>query len=58
MSSKCKYIAILAKDSKTDSHELVLECMNYYGVNCTKDLSQEQLEEFCRMKGLVIDNVR
>ena len=55
---RSKYIKMLAQASETEEHELVLECMNHYGVNCTQDLSQEQLEEFCRMKGLVKEDVR
>ena len=55
---RSRYINALAQASETDEHELVLECMNHYGVSCTQDLSQEQLENFCKMKGLVIEDVR
>lgn len=47
------YIRLLAKSSLTDSHELVLECMNHYEVNATNQLTEQQLEDFCRMKGLI-----
>lgn len=55
---KDTYIKLLAKSSETRNHELVLDCMNHYGVNCTRELTERQLVEFCKMKGLVNEDVR
>ena len=50
---RSKYITILAKASETEAHELVLECMNYFGVNSTRALETWQLRHFCRLKKLI-----
>lgn len=50
---RSKYITMLAKASETEVHELVLECMNYFGVNSTKALETWQLRHFCRLKKLI-----
>lgn len=47
------YIRLLAKNSKTSKHELVEECITYYGVYGTKELNEQQVKEFCRKKGLL-----
>lgn len=48
-----EYIKILVKASKTRRHELIEECLNYYGACGVRNLSVEQVEKFCRMKGLI-----
>lgn len=50
-----KYIQLLASASNTRNHELIVECIDFYGVNGVKELSEHQLREFCRMKGLVAE---
>ena len=48
-----RYIELLASNSVTEHHELVLECMNFYKVNCTNDLSELQLRHFCEIVGII-----
>lgn len=48
-----KYIEILANVSKTKNHELIEECLNYYDVCGLNNLTEKQIADFCRMKGLV-----
>lgn len=48
-----RYIELLASKSVTEHHELVLECMNFYRVNSTSDLSDLQLHQFCRIVGII-----
>ena len=47
------YIRLLAKNSKTANHELIEECIMYYGVCGTQELNEQQVKEFCRKKGLL-----
>lgn len=47
------YIDILANNSKTNSHEYIDECLMYYGVSGLKDLTEKQLEDFCKFKHLI-----
>jgi hypothetical protein len=48
-----RYIELLASKSVTEHDELVLECMDYYGVNSTSELSDLQLHRFCRIVGII-----
>lgn len=41
-----RYIKMLAKASLTPQHEMILECLEYYGVYGTRELTEEQLKEF------------
>lgn len=50
---RSKYIQMLADASKTEYHELILDCISYFGTDGTKDLSELQLKHFCRIKGLI-----
>ena len=47
------YLRLLAENSRTRNHELIEECLNQYGVYGTSEITEEQLREFCVMKGLV-----
>lgn len=51
--NKEEYIKKLAKKSKSDKHELIVECLAYYNAYGTKDLTVEQLEEYCQKKGII-----
>ena len=48
-----KYIYLLGIASKTRNHELLEECLNYYGVLGINELKEKQLEDFCIIKGLL-----
>ena len=50
---KSDYLKILAKESKSEQHELIEECMNFYNVYGTRELNEKQVADFCRMKGLL-----
>ena len=43
---KDTYLQLLAENSKTKQHELIVECMDRYQVNNTQDLTLEQLVKF------------
>jgi hypothetical protein len=43
---KGDYIILLAENSKTAEHELLLQCMECYGVNSLRNLTEEQMKEF------------
>lgn len=43
MYDKSFYINLLGKNSKTDSHELILKCLDFYGYYGTRELSIEEL---------------
>ena len=47
-----EYIKLLDDESETKSHELITECLDYYSVNGVSELTEEQIAEFCRVKGL------
>ena len=49
---KEQYIQLLADVSDTKTHELITECLDYYNVNGVSELTEAQLAEFCRQKGL------
>ena len=51
--SKSDYILLLGSKSKTKYHELIEECLDYYNTSSIKDLTEIQLAEFCKRKGLV-----
>lgn len=50
---KNTYLDLLAENSKTKQHELIVECMDKYNVNNTQDLTLEQLVKFCNSKNFV-----
>ena len=47
------YLKLLARESKSERHELIEECMDFYNVCGTKELNEKQVVDFCRMKGLL-----
>ena len=49
---KEQYIKLLADASDTRYGDLLVECLDYYKVFGTSELTEEQLAEFCRRKGL------
>ena len=51
---KDKYIKLLMSASRTQKHELIEECLDYYDVFGMIELTAGQLEEFCYMKGLIV----
>ena len=51
--SKSDYILLLGNNSKTKDHELIEQCLDYYNVNGTRELTENQLEEFCKLKGFL-----
>lgn len=53
MYKKDFYVNILAHNSKTDCHELITDCLNYYNVCGIRDLTVFQLHDFCKLKGLI-----
>lgn len=48
-----KYIKLLANASKTKNHELIEECLACYGVIGIRELTRQQIKDFCRIKGLL-----
>ena len=48
-----KYIKLLADKSKTQGHELIEECLVYYGVIGVRELTKQQVEDFCRRNALL-----
>lgn len=53
--TKDEYLEILACNSKTDEHELILECMDNYNVSNTEKLTLEQIAKFCENQKEVKD---
>lgn len=51
--AKEQYIKLLSDASETKSHELITECLDYYNVNGVSELTEEQIAEFCRLKGII-----
>ena len=51
-----KYIKLLASASKTQGHELIEECLSCYGVIGIRELTRQQLKDFCKIKGLLQSN--
>lgn len=41
-----EYINVLASKSKTSEHELIPECLEYFGLSGTKELTLEQAAKF------------
>lgn len=50
MGNKDRHIKALAAMSRTDQHELLIEMMNYYGVQGLYELTEKQTEDFLNMK--------
>ena len=50
--SKEDYIKLLSDASDTRYGDLLVECLDYYKVFGTSELTEEQLADFCSMKGL------
>lgn len=48
-----EYISLLARNSRTSNHELIEECITYYGAYGMQELTEEQVKEFCKKKGLL-----
>ena len=46
------YIQHLADHSCTPQHELILECLEHYGVFGTRELIEQQVREFCENIGI------
>lgn len=53
MMSMSNYIKLMVKASKTERHEIIEECLDYFSVTGVHELELEQAEEFCRLKGLI-----
>ena len=49
---KAQYIKLLSNATDTRCRDLLVECLDYYKVLGTSELTEEQLAEFCRQKGL------
>lgn len=47
------YIKLMGEKSRTENHELIEECLTHYGVHGVKELTEEQVKEFCIMKGIL-----
>lgn len=43
---------MLAEGSRTPQHELIVECLDYYGLYGTAELTEKQAKDFCKMKGV------
>lgn len=56
--TKDEYLEILACNSKTDEHELILECMDNYNVSSTERLTLEQIAKFCENQREVTGNTK
>ena len=50
---KEQYIKLLSYASDTRYGDLLVECLDYYKVLGTSELAEEQLEEFCKLKGIL-----
>ena len=50
---KDEIITKLAKASKDPEHELILEMLEYYGVIGLRELTDEQVAEFAKKKGVI-----
>lgn len=51
--SKHDLIILLGKQSETKYHELILECLDFYKANGTRELTKEQIANYCKLKRLV-----
>ena len=49
-----EYIRALAQNSRNKDHELLHECLNLFGVNGARDLTFEQLKNFCELKHITL----
>ena len=49
---KAQYLKLLVDASDTRYGDLLVEFLDYYKVLGTSELTEEQLAEFCRQKGL------
>ena len=47
-----QYIELLSKASGRRG-ELILECLNHYNVYGLRELTEKQLKNFCKLKGLI-----
>ena len=56
MQNMDKYIKLLADASKTQGHELIEECLACYGVIGIRELTRQQIKDFCRIKCLLQNN--
>lgn len=56
-SRKTRLIKRLADSSCTKRHELLEECLGYYGACGLQELSEEQVEDFCKLKGIAIQDM-
>lgn len=54
MSLESLYIQALADHSETPQHELIVECLEECGVCGTRDLTLEQLQQFCNARGIFL----
>ena len=45
-----RYIQMLAAGSRTPQHELIVECLEYYGAYGTRELTEQQLKEFAERR--------
>lgn len=51
--SKHDLIILLGKQSETKYHELIIECLDFYKANGTRELAEEQIINFCKLKGMI-----
>lgn len=47
MNRKDRYIKILGLLSETQQHEKITDCLEYYGAHGTRNLTEDQLREYC-----------
>lgn len=50
--AKEQYIKLLSDASDTRYGDLLVECLDYFGVCGTSELTEEQLAEYCKLKGI------
>ena len=53
MLMKDLYIKVLDVNSKTSNHELIEECLDFFGLYGLNDISDTQLAYFCKIKCLI-----
>lgn len=51
--NKHDYITLLGEKSPSKYHELILECLDFYKANGTRELTKEQIANYCKLKGMI-----
>lgn len=47
------YLRLLGKHSKTKSNELICDCLDYYKLSSTQEITETQLKEYCELINII-----